>query len=344
LIKKRTLESTNMASHPKRRPIWHFIADRYGLAADHEKRDRFVFERFKMTWATFDSTLSRGFSLRHEPILRTLCSEVGVAYEADVWLSLEARNNAPSPSLDDIRWGSPPLRSPEQFYDELEQLYAGAALYGCLRVGGVFSSNRTAFDYDDEDLATAPKDPGAGVRFPYLDVFWSRIRQREMTGFSVHVIRNLDRLSELWAALDLMAASGQADANHIYLVPVGADDYTKASPTMGVRVIDHDLSLFSVPAAINGRSAYSSWIRSPQLSAFAHEAIHRAKDGGAIDLTVAPKLAVRQIFEDAFQKLVDGKANPITNYGRLDSFEKVIRMKNLMVEWAEKGSWLPVVA
>lgn len=332
-----------MASHPKRRPVWGLIAARYEFDRDADKRDRFVRDRFRMTWATFDSTLSRGFSQRHEPVLRLLCADVPTPYEPEVWLSDDARSKAHVPTVDDIHWASAPITTQEQFYKELEQLYGTAASYSCLRVGGVFSQNRTAFDYDDDELATAPAPSPQSIRLPYLRLFWSRVAGGDLSGRSAHLVRNIDRLVELWAALDMIRAHVRSASNRIYLVPVGADDYSKAHPVMGVRVVDHDRCLFSVPAAINGKSAYSSWIHSHQMAAFAQQVIDRAT-GGSDDLTAMPPLGLRQTFEDAFDKIRSGKANPITNYGRLDTFAKVLEVKNRMLEWASQGVWLPVIA
>ena len=327
----------------ERRELWTAVAARHGLAPGSDEEAAYLARYLNISQATFDSNLSRGFSRRHAPQLRSLCADNNIPFDPEVWLTKLSRSGH-SVARNQIGWVSHPIANTDDFYYQLQRLYASAKRYRCLRVGGVFSTNRTRFDkFDEHGLAVRPTFPS--IRMPYLEVFWKRVRQRELAGVSVHIVKTIDRLAELWACLDLLRKQDLQDANLVYLAPVRVPDPLRDLPTMGVRIVDDTKTLFSLPALPHGHSQYSSWIESERLSTFAAEYIDRAKlTHGCDDLTRATSVGLAKKMEQAFSILRDAAEPGSGNYGIIDDFEKLEMMKERMVGWAEDAVWYPVIA
>jgi hypothetical protein len=103
--------------------------------------------------------------------------------------------------------------------------------------------------------------------------------------------------------------------------------------------VDRNKTLLSLPAPLHGQSHYSSWIESDRLAAFASEYVTRVQ-AISDDLTKHTPAEIETIMEKAFASLEATKAG---NYGLLDSFEKLVVIKDRMLDWAEGRDWLPVI-
>jgi|GEM_PF-4061525 len=326
----------------ERRELWMAVAARNGFRPGSRQEAAYFRRYLKISPKTFNSNLSRGFAHRHAPQIRSLCADNKIPFDPDVWLTKLSRRGGDS-VRNQIGWAGRPIANTEDFYDQLRRLYGSAARYRCLRVGGAFSTNRTRFDkFDDDGLAVRPASPS--IRVPYLEVFWRRLQHGSLSGQSVHVIRTLDRLVELWAALELLRKHDLQDANLVYLTSV-LPDVRRDLPTMGVRILDDTKTLFSLPALPHGHSHYSSWIESERLALFAAEYIERAKlSSGCDDLSRTNPVGLRAKIETAFTVLSPSVDRASGNYGILDTMRKLEAMKDRMVGWAEEGVWFPVIA
>jgi hypothetical protein len=323
------------------RNLWNQIATKHHLLPGSDQEREYLARYLeKMDPATFNSNLSRGFSRKHGPDLARLCADNGIDFEPGTWFE-EKRRAAKSTAFEPIAWEGRPIVGTDDFYRQLQELYGSVRRYRCLRVGGIFSRNRTSFEkFDKQHLAEEPA--GANIRMPYLQLFWGRLRTRELVGLSVHVVRTIDRLIELWACVELLRKHDLHHSNPIYLAPIASRDSRQDHPAMGVRILDDKKTLLSLPALQHGSSVYSSWIDAERLARFAGEYLERVKSTSE-ELTRIPVVGIRPLMEDAFFKLFISGQKSSSNYGIIDSFQKAETMKDRMIHWADRGTWLPVI-
>jgi hypothetical protein len=319
----------------KRRDLWNAIASKSGLQPGSPEETTFIACTFSLSPNTFDSNLSRGFARRHIAAIRELCARNDLPFNADDWCA--PGRDWTSQSAEQIGWVGRPLFGVEDFYERLETLYRSATDYRVLRVGGTYSRNRTRFEFGDDGLAVKPEGPS--IRIPYLKAFWKGLRERRLYGTSVHVIRTVDRLVELWACLEMLRKLRLNERNFVYMAPIPAPGSPPEMPAVGMRVIDRSKTLLSLPAPVHGHSHYSSWIESERLAGFASEYIDRVRDIGD-DLTKESPKALEAIVENAFMAL---KSTGSGNYGILADFDQVREIKARMLKWAEGRNWLPVI-
>lgn len=309
---------------------------RNGLQPGSAEERAFIERNFSIGAATFDSNLSRGFARRHVATIREVCRRNKLPFNPDDWCTPVMRDWAVDAG-EQIAWAGKPIARVEDFYDQLGSLYGSATDYQVLRVGGTFSRNRTSFRFDDERLAQEPL--GSSIRMPYLRVFWERVEKHRLSGTSVHVIKTLDRLAELWACLDILREQDLHESNPIYMAPVRAPGTHHEMPAVGMRVVDRSKTLLSLPAPLHGHSRYASWIQSERLAAFASEYIMRVRDISD-DMNQQTPVGLEMIMEKAFASL---KATEVGNYGILDSFKKLWIIKTRMLDWAKGEDWRPVI-
>lgn len=314
------------------RNLWENLAERIGLDIEEEAA------RLGIVKDTFYTSLTRGFSKRHEHDLKRLCERLNVPYERNIWLQSSAKKERTH--QEQMFWVGSPTLSTQDFYDQLREHYSSAVRYRCLRVGGVYSKNRTRFQFDIDGLAFEPIEPS--IRVPYLNLFWTRLVARNLSGYSVHVVRTIDRLVELWASLELLRSKNRQDSNAVYLAPVLPQDRVERT-VMGVRVIDGTRILLSIPAPVHGSSRYSSWIDSPRLAEFGTQYIEHLKLEGCEDLTRETPVGLTRIMEDAFSTLLVSTSPRAGNYGILNSFARATEIKDRMLGWVDKKLWFPVI-
>jgi hypothetical protein len=229
----------------------------------------------------------------------------------------------------------------EDFCQSLSLVYRGAVTYAYLRVGGLSSGNRTPIgdDVDDRGLAKVPKR--AGVRMAYLTPVWARVTSGDLCGTSVHVFKSVDRLVELWAAVELLRRRDRLEKNSVYLMQFDDTGRPQIDPAMGIRVINgHKVLLSLLPTEGEDTPPYSDWVQSRRLGEFAEQAIMRARMPPARKLSslLAPQL--EEVMEEAFEGLMKSGIDYSRNYGPLDNFGKVRIIKDRMADWPEE-LWLP---
>ncbi|HEX8064193.1 MAG TPA: hypothetical protein VF535_13385 [Allosphingosinicella sp.] len=321
--------------------VWERIAGRAGFERGSPEEETFVRENFGLSIRTFNSNLSRGFSWRRQRVaVYSVCEAHGEEVDREAWFG-KSHGGGATGTRDQLSWIGPRVLTPEDFFQRLPQLYGAARHYRCLRVGGRFSRNRAKFrQFDERGLALKPEEPS--IRMPYLITLWNRVRERQLWGESVHIVKTIDRLVELWACVERVQKLKIEEKNPVYLAPVTPLDLQQDYPAMGVRIIDGDNILFSLPALPNDVSSYSSWIESPRLAAFAREYISRAQHASE-DLTIMTPVGLRQLMENAFEALRPTLESKTSNYGLVDSFEKLEIVKDRMATWDER-LWLPVFA
>jgi hypothetical protein len=69
----------------------------------------------------------------------------------------------------------------------------------------------------------------------YLKVFWKEVRERRLSGTSVHVVRTLDRLVELWACLEVLRRDKLQKWNPVYMAPLPTSGTLLEMPAVGMR-------------------------------------------------------------------------------------------------------------
>jgi hypothetical protein len=317
--------------------LWNAIAAKNGLAPCSPEEKAFIRENFPLDPNTFDSNLSRGFARRHLAALRDLCTRNAVPFNPDDWCT-PARRDWAAQASDQIAWAGRPIAGVEDFYEQLRGLYRSATDYQVLRVGGLYSRNRTSFKFDDED-GLAEKPLGPSIRMPYLKEFWKGVKSHRLSGTSVHVIRTVDRLVELWACLEILRKQRLHDRNFVFMAPFPSPGTPHEMPAVGMRVIDRNKCLLSLPAPLHSHSIYSSWVESERLAAFASEYIVRVRDISE-ELTTETPAGLERIMAEAFKSL---KSTASGNYGILENFDQVRKIKGRMLKWAEGRNWLPVI-
>jgi hypothetical protein len=324
----------------KRRDLWHTIAVRNGIGPGSDEEKAFVRRVFSIEPGTFDANLSRGFARRHLPAIRDVCKAHKLPFDPADWCP--PRPGA-GESREPIGWAGRPIATADDFYERLCSLYDSATTYRVLRVGGTFSRNRTTFRFEN-NLAIQPT--GASPRIEYLRRFWTGVRDGSLSGTSVHVVRTVDRLVELWACVEMLQDPRHGKdlhhANLVYMAPIPPSDAGPEIPTVGMRVIDHDKTLLSLPAPLHGESRYSSWIESDRLAGFAWDYITRVRDISSA-LSTETRVGLKEIMRRAFGRLDASKPG---NYGILDHFSKVEEIKDRMLKWADTDTpplWLPVI-
>lgn len=321
----------------KRRDLWHAIAVRNGLAPGSAEEGAFIKRCFSIEPGTFDSNLSRGFARRHIPAIRDVCKAHKLPFNPDDWCPSRQRDWG-GDAREPIAWAGKPIAGVGEFYDQLALLYDSATEYRVLRVGGIYSRNRTSFKFEEDDpLAAEPEAPS--IRMKYLRLFWKRMRDGDLSGTSVHVVKTLDRLAELWACLEILRRDKLHERNLVYMAPIPSPG-TLEMPAVGMRIVDSNKTLLSLPAPVHGQSHYSSWIESDRLATFASAYINRVRGISGEDLTNKTPVGLEAIMRSAFDSLYATRSG---NYGILESFEKVKKIKDRMVEWEKGPNWKPVI-
>ena len=326
----------------ERRRLWNVILEAHGIDKGSEEEDLLIRKYFKAHKPqSFRTDLTRGFASIHQDALQAICRDHGTAFISKIWLRIgQSRRN----TLPPIEFVGEPLRAPEDFYRRLSALYASAGTYDCVRVGGIYSRNRTLFEYDRQGLALRPL--GDSVRMAYLRIFWDRLRNKSLRGTSVHVVKTIDRLVELWASLELLRKKKLLSENSVWLAPVVRADPAKDLPAIGVRIVDNDKTLLSLPARPEDHSRYSSWISTEVLADFARDYTARAKEVSRPLSNETPP-SLRRVIEAAHAQLLPANVAedpPSGNYGVLDTFRRVENVKDRMIDWAQNDLWLPVIA
>jgi hypothetical protein len=320
------------------RQSWWQILESLGIRPGTREEEEFIHKHFpKANVRTFRCDLSRGFTPSYAPALERLCHSTEHEYVEATWIRprKEVRGQHP-----DIRYVGNRIARSQEFYDQLAIHYRLAHQYECIRVGGPFSRNRTSFsEFDSQGLALNP-DPN-NPRMPYLRTFWHRLRQGSLTGNSVHFVRTIDRLVELWACAEVLRSFGLHEENRVYMAPI-VPPAPHDDPVMGVRIVDQRLVLLSMPGHKHGESQYSSWIESRRLAEFTAKYVERARLYSS-DITSLQPAVIEDVMGSAFRNLRDVETHS-RNYGSIDSIGKAKKVKSRMVELAREGIWYPVLA
>jgi hypothetical protein len=289
---------------------------------------------------TFQSDLSRGFSPEHAVRLQQICDLAGYEFDISVWIR---KSSASLGGLqrDGIRFGGPLIRTDQDFYDQLEERYRSANHYECIRVGGLFSRSKNSWESSpDNEIGMMPNKDS--IRWPYVRVFWQRMTERSLKGVSVHVVRTVDRLAELWACAEILRLINRHEDNPVYMTPIVRTPASHDYPVMGVRVIDKKSVLFSIPPQKLGESQYSSWIESLAMASFASKYVHWAMMCSH-RLTSMPSGALEDVMLSTFNELKQLESQSF-NYGKFADFRQVRLVKDAMVGSAMDKEWFPVVA
>lgn len=288
--------------------------------------------------STFLPYLSKGFPRKHDAALAKL---FGANYDRDFWLEKSATRRRDSGEGNTVHWIGDPISDMEGFCRALAAVYDDASSYSYLRVGGLSSGNRTRVgdEVDDDGLALMPTRPG--VRMIYLTPFWDRITAGALCGTSVHVVKSVDRLVELWAAVELLRKRDLLEKNSVHLVQFDDRGRPKIDPSMGVRTADGDKILLSLlPMEDEDTPPYSDWMCSTRLTQFGEQAIARAKMPPTRKLSSLMPWNLEKAMHEAFDALIKSGIDCSRNYGPLDKFEKVKTIKDRMATWPEEV-WLP---
>lgn len=330
----------------ERRRLWNAVLNNKGVLRGSEAEDALIQKHFgSLRPKSFRADLSRGFSIDHEKSVSEMCREYGLPYDPAVWLR-DRKGRSRENGLPTIAFVGETIRRADDFYNRLHTLYGSARAYHCARVGGLYSGNRTRFEYEDNNSGLALLPLSDSIRLPYLLLFWDRVRTGELRGESVHVVKTLDRLVELWASVEYLRSIDRLSENSVSLAPVARPDPARDLPSMGVRIIGTDKTLFSLPPRSQDGSRYSSWIASDVLAGFAIDYIARVTDVSRPLSNETPP-GLRSVIQAAYAQLCPAdpdKDPPSGNYGVLDTFEKLETIKNRMLDWSRLRQWLPVIA
>ncbi|HEX8534409.1 MAG TPA: hypothetical protein VF662_09590 [Allosphingosinicella sp.] len=321
--------------------MWNAVMQDEGIQRGSPKELAFIRRHFRgvRTTGTFKPYMSKGFPEKYDAALRAL---FGKRYDPVQWLK---QPQAGLRSVDHNRvaeWPNDPIGDMGDFCRQLGTLLGEATDYACLRVGGLSSRTRANVKLDETELAVEPEQ--ASTRLPYLGPLWDRVAAGSLTITAVHVVRSIERLLELWAAVEILREEDRLGKNLVYAVPLNVNGLPRIEPTVSVRVINGRLTLLSLlRTEAEHTPPYSDWILSERLATFALAAITRVRQPGLVEeLSALPAPALEEWVEAAVTILLQNKAKTWTNYGRLDTFDRVRIVKDRMLGWP-RDLWLPAV-
>jgi hypothetical protein len=321
------------------RRSWNEILARLEISRNSAQEADFIRRYFPGSKVgTFRCDLSRGFTADHARRFEEISRLAEYPFDEAVWI--RPKKGAPSTQAE-IKYVGSRIANSEAFYDQLAARYRLAERYDSVRVGGLFSRNRTSFsEFDEVGLALRPNP--ASVRMPYLRVFWERLKKSALKGHSVHVVRTTDRLVDLWACAEILRKLNLYGANPVYLAPIAGPVARGDYAVMGVRVIDGEFTLLSIPPRKIEDSRYSNWIQSRALAEFATKYVEWGRVCGE-EITSLPSDALEKVMTKAFDNLRRAETHS-SNYGSIDTIDKAKVVKNRMIELALNDEWYPVIA
>jgi hypothetical protein len=284
------------------------------------------------------SDLSNGFARLHLASLRGLFEAGGQDFDEELWsLDEAAERDRLTMPIEGVRLS--------------DQLFVDVRKFLCIRAPSIHPRipERQNPPVDDQGLVSALSISEHAPSFEYIGKIWRDVLKGRVEGTSIISIGRIAALVETWAATTLIRNKHLQNKIRIYLVsssehPLGASNGRgHFFPMMGARVVNGRRCLLSTPVP----SRYSS--RSPIIESRMMAALIQdyADDLIAVSRDLSGSQLESQLEGDMrkeFEALMESGSEKFTQYGLIDSFDKVRLMAQRLHAFAEAGTWFPPLA
>lgn len=280
--------------------------------------------------------LTEGFAREWLPKLRTI---IGDEYLEEDWA--RSRRSKTAQII--------PIRGSNTAADQL--LLGDISHFVCIRAPSMRPrlSKSEALKLNQDGLVNFEQLAKANPPAAYLRNIWDRVKRGLVSGVTINAMGRIGALPEVWATTDLIRRYGRHDKISVYLLPskilLHDIEMGKAFfPMFGARVVNKERTLLSMPLNDQRRSTYSPIIVDQLLAGTVLS--HSERLISFSDELTAYGLSDE--LEDVMKKEYEALSsigNTSTQYGRLDTFEKLRKTKDIIVEYSLSSElWLPPLA